>query len=65
MGRRTDAWIAQGLMTRDGMDLTPHGERRAEYEAEARAGYWDPPRDDAGPDGYGWADDFYPGGSLV
>lgn len=59
MSRRTQAWIARGLMTRDGLDLTPSGEARAEREAEERAGYWDPPArfDDAGPEGFGWGID--------
>lgn len=63
--RRTSAWIQHGFLTPDGKDLTPTGERRAEYEAEARAGYWDPPTDDAVPDGCGWAPEPFPDGALI
>lgn len=64
---RTDSWIRHGLMTPDGLDLAPAGERCAEYETEARAGYWDPPAqfDDPGPGGHGWAPDPFPGGGLI
>lgn len=66
LGRRKAAWIAHGLLTRDGTELTPEGERRAEYMAEARRGYWDPPErfDDPGPDGFGWEPGGFPGGEL-
>lgn len=66
-GRRTRAWISRGLLTRDGQELTETGERAAEYLAECRADWWDPPAqfDDAGPDGHGWAPDPFPGGSLI
>lgn len=50
-----------------GPELTPAEEHRAEYEAQARAGWWDPPSEfaDPGPDGMGWAPDPFPGGSIV
>lgn len=59
---RRRSWINRGLLTPDGSELTPQGERFAEYEAEARAGYWDPPGDDS--DRF-TAPDPYPGGGLI
>lgn len=57
---------AAGWIDRHG-DLTPAGEHRAEYEQEARAGYWDPPAefDTPSPTGNGWAPDPFPGGGLI
>jgi hypothetical protein len=51
---------------RDG-ELNEQGERQAEYEAEARAGYWDPPArfDDPGPDGMGWSPEPYPDSAVI
>jgi hypothetical protein len=65
MARRTRSWIARGLLTSDGTELTAAGERQAEYEAEARAGHWDPPGDDTGPDGYGWAPNPFPDSAVI
>lgn len=60
--RATRARIARGLLTRDG-ELTEAGERAAEYEAECRAGWWDPPAEFDPPSVD--APDPYPGGSLI
>jgi hypothetical protein len=59
-GRRTPL----GLFGPDG-DLTAQGEHWAEDQQAQRAGYWDPPINDPGPDGYGWTPEPFPGGGLI
>ena len=62
--RHTGRHALNGLVNSDG-ELTAHGERYAEYREQARAGYWDPPGDDAGPDGYGWGIDPGPDSAVA